>query len=123
MIRVTAERTSGGRPPDVLCWKGSSSIPVRWFALIALLVWMATTIAPMAGADPVGDDVIYDQVRMKLVSNPDVRGGAIEVTVKDGVVTLEGMVHSDKAKRKAESVTKKQKGVKEVINKLTVRQK
>ncbi len=66
------------------------------------------------------DDLIYDQVRLKLANNPDVKGGAIEVDVKDGVVTLHGKVRTDRAKHKAESVAGKVKGVKKVINELTV---
>ncbi len=66
------------------------------------------------------DDRIYDQVRMKLANHPDVKGGAIEVTVKDGVVTLQGKVRTDTAKKKADGAAMKVKGVKKVINQLTV---
>ena len=66
------------------------------------------------------DDLIYDQVRLKLANNPDVKGGAIEVEVHDGIVTLKGKVRTDRAKHKAESLTGKIKGVKKVNNELTV---
>ena len=66
------------------------------------------------------DDRIYDQVRLRLASNPDVKGGAIEVKVDDGVVTLIGKVRTEKARTKAESLAGKVKGVKKVINQLTV---
>ena len=66
------------------------------------------------------DDRIYDEVRLKLVNHPDVKGGAIEVKVADGVVTLQGKVRSDKAKHKAESLTHKVKGVKKVVNEIQV---
>ncbi len=66
------------------------------------------------------DDRIYDQVRLKLASHPDVKGGAIEVKVNDGVVTLQGSVRTQKAHNKAESLTHKIKGVKKVINELKV---
>ncbi|MBL8230470.1 MAG: BON domain-containing protein [Bryobacterales bacterium] len=66
------------------------------------------------------DDRIYDQVRLRLASNPDVKGGAIEVKVEEGVVTLIGKVRTDKAKSKAESLAGKVKGVKKVVNQLMV---
>ena len=50
-------------------------------------------------------------LRLKLANNPDVKGGAIEVDVKDGVVTLHGKVRTDRAKHKAETVAGKVKGV------------
>jgi osmotically-inducible protein OsmY len=67
------------------------------------------------------DDRIYDQVRQKLALDRDVRGGAIEVDVKDGVVTLRGAVREDKQKTKAEKVAKKVKGVNRVVNQLDVK--
>ncbi len=94
----------------------------RYLSLLVafcLLVGCAVgAFAQKSSAKP--DDLIYDQVRLKLANNPDVKGGAIEVDVKDGVVTLHGKVRTDRAKHKAESVAGKVKGVKKVINELTV---
>ncbi|MDQ2844089.1 MAG: BON domain-containing protein [Acidobacteriota bacterium] len=69
---------------------------------------------------PISDDRISDQVRMKITTDPDVKGGADEVTVKDGVVTIKGRVDSDKGKSKATKLAKKVKGVKSVDNELHV---
>ncbi len=44
----------------------------------------------------------------------------ITVEVKDGVATLTGEVTDDAAKAKAEEVAKEEKGVKSVVNNLTV---
>jgi osmotically-inducible protein OsmY len=94
---------------------------MRWLAIIPLAALLVALITPLAGAEPVSDDLICDQVRMKLVSDRDVRGGAIEVTVVEGVVTLKGTVRTEKAKRKAESLSKSQKGVNKVVNELDVK--
>ncbi len=48
------------------------------------------------------------------------KGGALDVTVKDGVVVLKGRVDTEKGKTKATKLAKKVKGVKEVDNELTV---
>jgi osmotically-inducible protein OsmY len=87
-------------------------------ALILAAFVMATTV--FAKQDqPITDDTITDQVRIKLSEDQLVKGGALGVDVKDGVVTLTGMVDEPKAKERAEKLAKKVKGVKQVINKLT----
>jgi osmotically-inducible protein OsmY len=68
----------------------------------------------------VSDDELFDQVRRKLTNDPDVRGGTLDVDVKDGVVTLRGAVDKEKSREKAEKLTKKVKGVKGVVNELKV---
>jgi osmotically-inducible protein OsmY len=72
--------------------------------------------------EPITDDSITDQVRMRLASDTDVKGGGIDVEVKDGAVTLKGAVDTGKAREKAEKLTKHVKGVKSVTNDLTVRE-
>lgn len=76
-------------------------------------------LAP-AFADQKKDDEIYDKVRLRLAGDPEVKGGGLEVAVKDGVVTIKGIVRTDKAKAKAEKVTGRIKGVTKVINELKV---
>ena len=76
-----------------------------------------------AKAPPNPDDAIYDQVRLRLAGDAEVKGGALDVAVKDGVVTLRGKVEKDRIKQKAEKLTKKVKGVKSVDNQLLVEQR
>ena len=64
------------------------------------------------------DAVARDQVSMKLALDRDVRGNGIQVTVKDGVATLEGRVNNSKARDKATKLAKKVKNVKNVVNHL-----
>ncbi len=87
------------------------------------LVFLGSALLPPAfgaGQKPGSDDRISDQVRMRLATDADVKGGALDVTVKDGVVVIKGRVDSDKGKTKATKLAKKVKGVKEVDNELTV---
>jgi len=67
------------------------------------------------------DDEIVDQVRLKLSSDSIVKGGALQVDCKQGVVSLSGSVETDKASARAERLARKVKGVKQVVNRLTVR--
>jgi osmotically-inducible protein OsmY len=66
------------------------------------------------------DDRISDQVRMRLATDQDVKGGALDVFVKDGVVTIKGRVDTEKGKNRATRLAKKVKGVKDVDNELIV---
>jgi osmotically-inducible protein OsmY len=89
--------------------------------LVTSLVLIFVFVAATMGADKkLDDNFIYDSVREKLASDVVVKGGAIDVDVKDGVVTLKGHVQEQKQKAKAESLAKKVKGVKSVVNNLQI---
>ena len=86
---------------------------------VASLLLIVALLAPLLSAQGTpSDDRIYDDVRRKLADDADVRGAGLDVAVKNGAVTLRGRVHTDKAKEKAEKITKKVKGVTKVDNQL-----
>jgi len=89
--------------------------------LLALLLFLICAV-PALPADPKSgsDDRIFDQVRMRLATDADVKGGNFDVVVKDGVVTLKGRVDTEKGKNRASKLAKKVKGVKQVENDLVV---
>jgi osmotically-inducible protein OsmY len=93
----------------------------RPFVLAPLLI---TALLPFAlpgqqkAANP--DDRISDQIRMRLATDADVKGGNDEVIVKNGVVTITGRVDSERGKNKATRLAKKVKGVKSVDNQLVI---
>src|SRR5579859_3636221 len=91
---------------------------LRIFMAAVMLSPAALWAADKKRATP--DDRIYDQIRMRLANDQDVKGGALDVVVKDGVVTLRGRVDTDKGKRRAEKLAHKVKGVKSVDNELQV---
>jgi osmotically-inducible protein OsmY len=85
------------------------------------LVLLLTLISTASAANkPVSDDFLIDTIRQKLAADAIVKGGAIEVVVKDGAVTLRGTVEEDKQKSKAEKIAKKVNGVKSVVNELKI---
>ncbi len=88
-------------------------------ALSFLLIFALLVPMLIAQGTP-ADDKIYDLVRQKLANDPDVKGAGLDVTVKDGVVTLRGRVHDEKAKEKAQKLTKSVKGVVSVTNELKI---
>ena len=85
------------------------------------IVLFLTLIATALGASkPVTDDFLVDTIRQKLAADQIVKGGAIEVVVKDGAVTLKGTVEEPAQKNKAEKIAKKVSGVKSVVNELKI---
>ena len=87
-----------------------------WVLLLSLLL-----IVPAFGAEAsVDDDTLYDQVRIRIANDREIGGGRIDVAVKEGVVELTGKVKTEKQKDKAEKLTKKVKGVKNVVNRIQV---
>ncbi len=91
-------------------------------SLIALLAAFLFAFFSVARAAAPSDDFIYDQVRLKLATDQIVKGGALQVEVKQGVVTLGGQVEQKKQKDRATTLAKKVKGVKQVINNITLRE-
>ena len=89
----------------------------------SLLVFVLVAGLCLAADKVISDDTIYDNVRIKLASDVDVKGGALKVEVKDGKVTLTGVVESQMQKDKATKITKKVKGVKSVDNQIEVKKR
>jgi len=85
-----------------------------------LLLLLALWLPAAAQKKPVSDDAIYDQVRRILANDPDVKGGAFDVDVKQGVVTVKGKVSAEKSRAKVDKIVKKAKGVTEVKNLVVV---
>ena len=88
-------------------------------AFLALFLMLA--VCPAKDPPQATDDTISDAVRVKLASDQVVGVLPLQVTVKDGVVTLTGSVDQKSLKSRAELVTKKVKGVKQVVNNIEIK--
>ena len=88
--------------------------------LLVIITFLMFFAVLSPAAEPVTDDALYDQVRIKIANDRTVGGGNIQVKVTNGVVELTGTVKNEKIKSQAEKITKKVKGVKNVENKLRV---
>jgi len=66
------------------------------------------------------DQRIQEEVCDRLTSDPQVDASEIQVTVKDGEITLEGSVHERRMKRLAEDCAESISGVSQVHNRLRV---
>lgn len=67
-----------------------------------------------------GDERIMEDVCEMLTRDADVDASDIEVSVKDGEVTLSGTVPDRRMKRRAEDVAERAAGVRDVHNRLTL---
>jgi osmotically-inducible protein OsmY len=89
--------------------------------LVPLTVLVCLLSGLLLAADkPVSDDLIVDQVRLRLTSDAVVKGGGLAVDSKGGVVTLSGRLSTKKEKERAGRVAGKVKGVKRVENNIVV---
>ena len=88
---------------------------------LSFLLVSALILPAVAATKQVDDNVLYDNVKRKLANDQVVKGGALEVEVKDGAVTLKGSVEYDNQKARAEKIVKKVPGVKSIVNQITVR--
>ena len=88
-------------------------------AFLALFLLLAVCLAK----DPpqMTDDTISDAVRVKLAGDQLVGVLPLQVTVKQGVVTLAGSVDQKSLKSRAEKVARKVKGVKQVVNNIEIK--
>jgi len=91
---------------------------MRYISFLLILLLVAPLL--IQAQTPSADDRIYDDVRRRLADDLDVRGAGLQVTVKDGKVTLEGRVRDDVGRQKATRIAKKVKGVTSVDNKLKI---
>jgi hyperosmotically inducible protein len=98
-------------------------------AVLSVALTMQLRAAPPASrplyfADKkVSDDSLHDLVMRKLADDADVKGGGLDIDVKDGVVTLRGKLESEKQIQKAERLAKKVNGVKKVVNEISLAKK
>jgi hyperosmotically inducible protein len=93
-------------------------------ACVSLVVVFALASVCLAKEkEPLTDGLITDNVSIKLANDQVVKGGALQVTVKDGVVTLAGQLELQRQIDRAVVLTKKVKGVKEVVNHMSLRDK
>ena len=91
----------------------------QWIALLIAFCLLAPACMAFSQKQ-LSDDAIYDLVKRRLANDPEVKGGALQIEVKERVVTLRGKLENGKQKQKAEKLARKINGVKQVINEITL---
>lgn len=90
--------------------------------IAALVIFLLAAGVCLATDKVLTDDMIHDNVIIKLASDQIVKGGALTVDVKQGVVTLSGQVENSKQKDRATKLAKAVKGVKQVVNNINLKE-
>jgi hyperosmotically inducible periplasmic protein len=95
------------------------------FAILAGATIVTTGCAVIRDQETVGayvdDATITTQVKAKFVEDKTVDAGAIKVETLNGTVSLSGFAKSNAEKAQAENIARNTKGVRQVLNHLTVR--
>lgn len=91
------------------------------YALIwASLLSITLTLTPLSAQEENQDDIVYDRVIRNLVNDPRLKTNALEVAVVEGVVTIRGLVETEKLRVRVDKVVRKTKGAKKVVNQVRV---
>jgi osmotically-inducible protein OsmY len=95
------------------------------FAVLAGATIVGTGCSVIRGQEGVGayvdDASITTAVKAKFVEDKTVDAGAIKVETLNGAVSLSGFAKSNAEKAQAEYLARNTKGVRQVLNHLTVR--
>jgi hypothetical protein len=87
----------------------------------AKLMVTTSLLALLAGCGGgVNDAAITQEIQSKLFASPDAKSASIDISSKDGVVTLSGTVPSDAAHLAAYKIATEAKGVTKVNDQMTV---
>ncbi len=87
---------------------------------LVMLLILGTPTGSALGAEEITDIAISDAVEDEIIIDPAVSITGIDVSTENGVVTLTGTVNNILAKKRAESVAETIKGVRAVVNSVTV---
>jgi osmotically-inducible protein OsmY len=101
------------------CWATSVSADNATAPAVGLLEPIVVTAKRQA--DAVADETIRRQVETALQSDPFFYDEHVTVTIRNGVVTLQGMVFDDWDLRNALRIGRKVPGVKRVVNDLEIK--
>ncbi|HET7892421.1 MAG TPA: BON domain-containing protein [Candidatus Sulfotelmatobacter sp.] len=85
---------------------------------VALPLFLALVF--LAACNKLDDNTITTDIKAKMFSEPLLKSAAVNVTVKNGIVTITGTVPDDSARRAGERIASETKGVRQVIDSTTV---
>lgn len=90
---------------------------VKWFPIL----FLGLTLAALPGCKSKADDAsITTDIKAKMFSEPTLKSASVDVSSKDGVVTLSGEVPDDSARLAAYKIATEEKGVNKVNDQMTV---
>lgn len=119
--RAESQSTPSNSQPQVVVVPPAQSQPATVPVPVPVPVPGASSPAPSNGSTPaVSDMSIEVDVTAKLLDDQELRTHPIDVKFSGGTATLSGTVPSEDIKMRAEKVAKTVKGVRRVVNNITV---
>lgn len=85
-----------------------------------LLPAVSLSLLAFACSNAPSDDTVLTHIKAGLYSEPALKSANVDVTAKNGVVTLSGQVPDDEARQAAERLASSTPGVKTIVDQLTV---
>jgi len=86
----------------------------------SLVVILFAVLAFIAACAHRSDDAITTDIKARMFSEPSLKSASVNISAKDGIVTLTGTVADDSARLAAQRIASQTKGVKQVIDSTTV---
>jgi len=90
---------------------------------IAVSTFLGIVMLSFGGCGNLGkpsDDAVTTSIKAKLYSEPLLKSASVDVTAKDGIVTLSGQVPDDAARLAAQHIAATTPGVKTVVDQTTM---
>jgi hypothetical protein len=85
-----------------------------------LLATLAFFLVVSLGCNKPSDDAVTTSIKAKLYSEPLLKSASVDVTAKDGIVTLTGQVPDNAARLAAQHIAATTPGVKTVVDQTTM---
>jgi hypothetical protein len=86
----------------------------------SLLSVLAIAVLLAVACNKPNDDAITTQIKARMFSEPLLKSASVNVTSKDGIVTLTGEAPDDAARLAAQTIASKTSGVKQVIDSIAI---
>lgn len=94
-----------------------------WLLMVVVLLFSGCAGFPENGADDRHQQDSADAVRLKavLLDAPDLAGSAIDVSISEDRVLLEGFVETDSQRQRAEELVRQHSDGRQVSNRIQVK--
>ena len=86
---------------------------MRFLLILSMALWIGCTSRP-------SDEQIQKDIQTKAASDPDTKDAKVEVTAKEGKVTVTGTVPTEVAAKKIQKIAKEEPGVSDVDDETSI---
>lgn len=88
----------------------------------ALTVPLLSIGTAVAADKPISDDLLVDRINQRIIADRELGIRPLTIEVENGKVTVTGFVETEKLRLRVVKVVKKVKGVREIDNRVEIKQ-